>query len=156
MRVPRLLTAALALSLAALLTAACSDDSGTEPAGTTTVTGTHRASVGMRFPSGTTGQFDFGVGYRQRPNARYFGLGPETVESAKSYYRQNLAWLGTSYSQRVFGNVYLGGDVLLSSVDAKDPGDDDVRPITDVFINELPLGYGSTSKGISIGSLYHT
>lgn len=124
--------------------------------GTTTVTGTHRASMGLRFPTGATGQTDVGVGYRQRPNARYFGLGPESAESAKSYYGQNLAWLGTSYLQRVFGNVYLGGDVLLSSVDAKAAREDYVQQISDIFAGELPLGYGSTSKGISIGaSLSH-
>ena len=39
MRVSRLLTTALSLPLATLLTAACSDDSGTEPTGTTTATG---------------------------------------------------------------------------------------------------------------------
>ena len=120
--------------------------------GTSTVNGSHRASLGLRFRVGTTGEIDVGAGYRVRPNARYFGLGPDTDDSNKSFYRQDLAWLGTSYRHGLGGNVFLGSHLLLSSIGTGLPRDQDKPPITEQFARALPAGFDSRSQGVSLGA----
>ena len=121
---------------------------------TTTLNGTHRAGLGLRFSTGATGELDVGAGYRVRPNARFFGIGPTAVNSEQSFYTQQLAWAGTSYRQGLGRNFYLGGDVLFSSVDAQLPQEDDDPPIDLVFAGALPVGYGSTSHGVTVGAAF--
>ncbi len=120
--------------------------------GSTTDNGTHRARLGLRFLSASDGEVDVGAGYRLRPNARYFGLGPETEESFESYYEQELAWLGVSYRRGIGANLYLHGDALASSIAAAGPRGDDYLPITDRFRDALPTGFGSTSQGLTFGA----
>ena len=119
--------------------------------GTTTVTGTHRASLGMRFGSGTQSEVDVGAGFRVRPNARYFGIGYETTEVNESFYTQRLIWAGTSYRRGIGANLYIKGDALISSVRASLPRDDDKVPITALFPDALPVGYGSSTHGFTFG-----
>ncbi len=122
--------------------------------GTTTINGTHRAGLGLRFSTGSTGEIDVGAGYRVRPNARFFGIGPTSVNSSEAFYTQRLVWAGTSYRQGLGSNFYVGGDVLLSSVDAQLPQNDDDRPIDMAFPGALPIGYGSTSHGVTVGAAF--
>ena len=119
--------------------------------GSTTITGTHRATMGMRFFTGSTGEIDIGGGYRVRPNARYFGIGPTSVNSDESFYTQQLAWAGTSYRQGLGKQLFLTGDLLFSSVEAQLPRSENDPPIPVRFAGELPVGYGSTSHGATLG-----
>jgi hypothetical protein len=122
--------------------------------GTTTMNGTHRASMGVRFATAATGEIDVGAGYRVRPNARFFGIGPLTADSSESFFTQQLAWAGTSYRQGLGLNLFLSGDVLLSSVDAQLPRTENNPPITAGFAGALPVGYGSTSHGVTVGAAF--
>ena len=120
--------------------------------GSTTINGTHRASLGLRFGTGSTGEIDVGAGYRVRPNARFFGVGPTSVNSSESFYTQRLAWAGTSYRQGLGRSFFISGDVLFSSVDAQLPRDEEDPPISVAFAVPLPVGYGSTSNGVTLGT----
>ena len=120
--------------------------------GTTTVTGTPRASVGMRFGVGSSGEIDLGAGFRVRPNARYFGIGYETEKINESFYTQRLLWSGASYRRGLGADLFLSGDALFSSIDAKLPREDDNIPLEIVFADALPVGYGSTTHGMTLGA----
>ena len=128
-------------------------------AASTTDNGTHRVRLGLRFPSVLRGEVDFGAGYRRRPNARYFGLGPETAEGLESYYEQELLWTGISYRKGIGANLFLHGDALFSSIGTDSPDlddDEDDLPIETRFTGALPPGFGMSSSGITIGaSLTH-
>jgi hypothetical protein len=120
--------------------------------GATTVNGDHRLSLGLRIPQGDAEYFDFGVGYRVRGNARYFGIGPETEPEAESFYRQEMFWSGASLRKRISGDLFVEGDALYSSVGAGEPREGEHPSITTEFAGNLPLGYGYHSYGVTVGA----
>ena len=118
----------------------------------TTVNGDHRLSLGLRLPHREGEYFDFGMGYRVRGNARYFGIGPNSDPEDESFYRQEMFWSGASVRRRVGGDLFLEGDLLYSSVGAGEPGEGQHPSITSEFAGELPLGYGYHSYGVMLGA----
>lgn len=117
----------------------------------TTVNGDHRGSVGLRIPTHAGGYSEYGIGYRARENARYFGIGPATEKEDESYYKQELFWAGTSLRRNIGGGVFAEGDLLYSSVGAGEPRDDASPSISTVFAGNLPPGFGEHSYGVSLG-----
>ena len=117
----------------------------------TTTRGEHRVTLGLRFPSGE-GATEFGFGYRQRPYARYFGVGPETDDEAESFYRQESAWAGASRKWSLGDGVQFQGDFLYSSLAAGAPGTQEHPSIETEYAGNLPFGYGYHSYGWSAGA----
>lgn len=117
----------------------------------TTVNGDHRASVGLRIPYGPGEQFEYGIGYRARENARYFGIGPTTNREDESYYKQELFFTGVSLRKKIGGGLFAEGDLLYSSIGAGEPRDDASPSISLVFPGALPAGFGEHSYGVSLG-----
>ncbi len=120
--------------------------------GSTTVNGDHRASVGLRIPSGEGEYFEYGIGYRARENARYVGIGPTTIATNESYYKQELFWTGANLRRSIGGGIFVEGDLLYSSVGAGEPRYDANPSISTVFAGALPVGFGSHSYGVSLGA----
>lgn len=118
----------------------------------TTTRGEHRLNLGVRVPASRDGATEFALGYRVRPYARYFGVGPETSDEDESFYRQESAWAGTSYRHGVGGGVHVQGDVLYSSLTAGAPGTKEHPSIETEYTGNLPLGYGYHSYGWTIGA----
>ena len=117
----------------------------------TTVNGDHRGSIGLRIPSGEGEYFEYGIGYRARENARYFGIGPTTESVNESYYKQELFWTGVTLRRNIGRGVFAEGDFLYSSVGAGEPRYDASPSITTIFAGALPYGYGFHSYGVSLG-----
>lgn len=104
-------------------------------------------------------QFEFGTGYRIRRHARYFGLGPNSARADKSFFTRELGWAGTGVRQWLGNeNLSLQGDVLYSSITSRNPGGDDDVPLAVRFADDLPVGYGSASRGMryEIGLVHDT
>lgn len=108
-----------------------------------------KAGGGMVFRVGPRRSFlELGGGYRKNTNARFFGLGPYTPESAESFFTQEATWAGLTYQYDVGSDVALQGDVLYSALRSRGPRSpqDDV-PLDEVFSGSLPTGYGEESDG---------
>jgi hypothetical protein len=115
----------------------------------TSVRGDRRITGGARFPIGSGGELDVGAGYRNRANARYFGIGPEASRFDESFYRQRLTWLGASYDQRL-GALYLRGKLLYTGVSTGEPGGDFEPSLSRRFADDRPAGFGARSDGLSL------
>ena len=116
-----------------------------------TVNGDHRASVGLRIPTHAGGYLDYGMGYRARENARYFGIGPGTQKEDQSYYKQELFWTGATLRRNMGANIFAEANLLYSSIGAGEPRDDASPSISTVFAGDLPVGFGEHSYGLSLG-----
>jgi hypothetical protein len=119
-------------------------------AGGTSTTGHRRVNAGVSFQAGARGRLELAAGYRMRPNARYFGLGPGTSPDDESFYRQESAWGGGSYTH-TFGLVEATGEIFWSSVGTRGPPDEDDPPLPEQFAGSIPTGFGEYSTGVSVG-----
>ncbi len=116
-----------------------------------TVNGDQKVTLGLRFPIAAVGELQLGAGFRDRANARYFGIGPETHFFDLSYYRQRMWWAGGSYAHTLTGDLYGVGGVIFNGVGAAEP-DDDFHPwITERYGDDLPFGFGFRSEGFTAG-----
>jgi hypothetical protein len=116
-----------------------------------TVNGDSRLSLGMRVPLSNEGYFEFGAGYRNRANARYFGIGPDTKEEDESFYRQEVGWTGAALRHSLIGRMSWEADALYSTIAAGEPREDATPSISTVFAGALPFGFGERSYGVSAG-----
>ncbi len=119
--------------------------------GSATVNGDTRLSLGTRFPLGEGEYFEFGAGYRNRANARYFGLGPDSKEADESFYRQQIGWTGAALRHSLVARLYWEADLLYSSVAAGEPREDVSPSISTKFAGAIPFGFGEHSYGVSAG-----
>ncbi|TFG54072.1 MAG: hypothetical protein E4H37_01375 [Gemmatimonadales bacterium] len=148
--------AGLGGGLTAEHTAFLGPDNRVRVAGRTTTRGNHQVHIGADFAAGPSSRFEVGLGWRVRPNARYFGLGPGVEEGAESFFRHETTWLGASLSRQLGSGFSLTGDAIASAVEAGRSDEDASPSITSVFAGELPAGFAENSQGITLGlSLVH-
>lgn len=117
-----------------------------------TLRGDRRVNLGVRLGSPEKTATEVGLGYRVRPYASYYGVGPGTDEDAKSFYNQESLWAGASHRRSLGGGVHVQGDLLRSSIAAGAPGDKEEPAIEEEFLGALPLGYGFHSYGWTVGA----
>ncbi len=110
----------------------------------------YKATLGMHFPVGPRGALEIGAGYRQRPNARFYGLGSASLPGNLSYFTQTAEWAGASYRHLLGGSFYLQAEGLYSRVDAA-PTTEVSPPLETVFSGNLPPGFGVRSRGFDAG-----
>lgn len=114
----------------------------------------HKASFGVRLGKTGPRQADFVIGYRIRPAARYFGLGPESNEDDNSFYTQELGWFGAELRRQVRPGwmseiEILGSQTRAGGSDTRLDTDEEV--LADRFAGRLPAGYRATSRGFTLG-----
>lgn len=119
-------------------------------AGGLSTTGHRRANAGLSFAVGAHGRFELATGYRMHPNARYFGLGPSASPDDESFYRQESAWGGGSYTHSL-GRFDVTGELFGSSIGTRNPRDQDEPPLPERFPDEIPTGFGAYSTGLTAG-----
>ena len=118
----------------------------------TTTKGDHRLNLGVRTGTPDHAATEVALGFRARPYARYFGIGPGSDDDAESFYSQESAWGGASHRRALGGGVHAQGDVLYSTISAGAPGIEERPAIEEEFDGALPLGYGFHSHGWTIGA----
>lgn len=106
-----------------------------------------KATLGVRFGEGAR-SWEIAAGYRTKPNARYFGIGPESRRCDESYFTLETSWCGAGYRQRVAGSLDVECAALFSGVGAFGPLDDSPG-LSDMFIDESVAGYGERSDGVT-------
>ncbi len=116
-----------------------------------TVNGDQKFTLGLKFPVAAVGELQLGAGFRDRANARYFGLGPETHLFDLSYYRQKMSWVGSTYGHNLTGDLNVAGGIIFTGVSAGEPGGDFRPSITERYGDDLPFGFGFRSEGFTIG-----
>jgi hypothetical protein len=114
-----------------------------------TVKGSHKVTLGVHFQRELPLSYVVALGYRLRPNARYFGLGPQAGDSMETFYSQEVRWAGAALRKRLSTQLYVEGMALLSAVAARAPYDSDDIPIDELF-DTPPVGYDDRSDGISL------
>ena len=125
-----------------------------------TFSGGHKSSLGFRIDGGTPREVDLVIGYRYRPYARYYGLGPNSRPEEETIYAHQIGWVGGSYrhalGRGVVGEVELLGSQILAGGTDFDLTDG-VHYLPDVFNGaRLPDGYRQNSRGASLAlSLAH-
>ncbi len=118
--------------------------------GYATVNGDQRITFGARAPAGRRGSIVLGAGFRDRANARYFGIGPNSSVFDESFYRQKLTWAGLSYRGDFGSGFALRGKFLYSGVAAGLPDDDFEPSLPEQFPDDVPPGFGERSEGLSL------
>jgi len=118
--------------------------------GAASTTGHRLVNAGLGVPVGPRGRIEVAGGYRVRPNARYFGLGPDASRGDQSFYRQESGWAGVSYT---LSGSHLEAmvEVFGSTIGAFDPRDQDQPSLPDQF-PDTPTGYGEYSTGVTVGA----
>jgi len=116
-----------------------------------TVNGDQKFTLGLKFPVAAVGELQLGTGFRDRANARYFGIGPESRVLDRSYYRQRMWWAGTTYAHRLTAKLYLAGGVIFNGVSAGEPGGDFQPSIYERWADNPPFGLGLRSDGVTVG-----
>lgn len=117
----------------------------------TTDNGDHRLGLATRFGGARRSYLEFGAGYRQRPNVRYFGIGPDTKEEDESFLHQEAAWAGLAKRWAAGDHTHLEANVLYSTVATGAPGEGNDPHAETHFAGSLPAGYGLHSYGASVG-----
>jgi hypothetical protein len=120
--------------------------------GSTTTNKDHRLGLAARFHGERGGFFELGAGFRRRPNARYFGIGPRTSEADESYFSQETAWAGATLRRSIGGASHWEVNAEYTSVSAGAPGPGHNPPTPVHFAGALPYGYGQHSYGASFGA----
>lgn len=116
-----------------------------------TSTGNNRVVLGTHFNVGHADEVQFGSGYRVRPNARFFGIGPRASQENESKYTDELSWVGATYERHVSGSLSVETTVLYTGFGARSPGDPNDPGIASVFADDLPRGYGDRSDAFTFG-----
>jgi hypothetical protein len=114
-----------------------------------TANSSHKLTLGLALPAGRVNALELGAGYRVRPNARYFGLGPFAREGDESYFTQELFWAGMNWNHELGSHVTTGLTGLVSTLGNRGPGVDKGPSLEDRFKDELPFGYGRRSDGLT-------
>ena len=109
-----------------------------------------RADFGVGVPL-PTGSLVFGAGIRDHANTRFFGIGSDASEADSSLYREVQQWAGATYDQHVGDAVTLSANLLFSAVRSDEPTADVAPALSQRFAGNLPVGFGSTSAGLSAG-----
>jgi outer membrane protein assembly factor BamA len=107
--------------------------------------------LGTHFAVDHPTELQLGAGYRVRPNARYFGLGPGALEANESRYTHEMSWVGAAVERRLHRSISLELVSLFTTVGARGPKDDDDPTLVEVFGDDRPLGYGDRSDGVTVG-----
>ena len=119
--------------------------------------GDRRVTTGLRRRHGTQSWFDFGAGYRNSHNARYYGVGFDAPQDAESFYRRELSWGGVTWYRNVGnGDFKWALTALYSGVAAIGSGRTDDPHLSEEFADDLPPGYRAHTEGITAGlELFH-
>lgn len=109
--------------------------------------------IAARFHSDRGGFLEIGAGYRQRPNVRYFGLGPKSREEDESYLHQETGWAGLNLRRPFGGASHLEANLEYSTVATGAPGNGKGNdpPAEDTFAAPSLPGYGRHSYGFTVG-----
>jgi hypothetical protein len=115
--------------------------------------GHHRVVAGTRFGVGHARSLQLGAGYRMTPNARFFGIGPEsrTAGNPESFFRQELTWAGGTVEQRLAPGLRADLDLKYTSIGARGPREEDKPSLAEAYEGSLPVGYRDRSHGVSVG-----
>jgi hypothetical protein len=119
--------------------------------GSTTTNHDDRVGVAARFGAERNEFVEFGAGYRQRPNVRYFGLGPDSREEDESFLHQEAGWLGVNVRRPLGKASHLEANLEYTTVATGAPGDGNDPPTEDTFAPALLPGYGRHSYGVTVG-----
>jgi hypothetical protein len=121
---------------------------------TGTLNGDMRLSTGAIFRGKRKNELEVGLGFRVRPNARFFGIGPDAVASNRSFYKQQYGWAGGELRRNIGGPFYIEGEALFTTSYADtttlDKISEDER-IQNVFPVQLLAGFGERSSGLGLG-----
>jgi outer membrane protein assembly factor BamA len=110
-----------------------------------------RLGLAARFRGPRGAYSEVGAGYRQRPNVRYFGIGPDTREEDESFLHQEAAWAGATIRRPLGGASHLDATLEYTTVATGAPGSSHDPPTEDAFAASLPAGYGRHSFGVAVG-----
>jgi hypothetical protein len=107
-----------------------------------------RYTAGILFNRGGLYMGQTGLGYRERPNLEYFGLGPNTEPEDRSFYSEERKWVGVG-GRRGVGRGVVALIVTYSAVEAALPPSEYSPTVLEQFpeIADRP-GFDADSKGV--------
>ena len=110
-----------------------------------------RLGIAARFNRPRGAFFEFGAGYRHRPNVRYFGIGPGAKESDESFFHQDVGWVGVAVRRPFGARSHLGVIAEYTSEGVGVPGNGHQPAAGDQFAGTPLPGYGHHSYGFTLG-----
>ncbi|NNF07738.1 MAG: BamA/TamA family outer membrane protein, partial [Candidatus Eisenbacteria bacterium] len=121
---------------------------------------TIKTHFGAIIPQGKN-TWDFGAGYRVRPTARYFGIGPDTKEEdeegngRESHYTQETTWAGVTLARSLTDDLSASARVMFTASGARGPHEDEADEAIDrvypEVLNDPNFGYRDRSDGVGFG-----
>jgi outer membrane protein assembly factor BamA len=117
-----------------------------------TTNSSHKLSLGGYFSGSGKTTLQLGGGWRVRPNARYFGIGPLAAESDESRFLQEMSWAGASVDRKIGSGFSFEIGGMYSTVGNRGPETDEPEPpLAELFAEDLQAGripgYGQRSDG---------
>jgi outer membrane protein assembly factor BamA len=112
--------------------------------------GSRKATLGVQYHRSAQSLVEVGGGYRSSHNARFYGIGPYTVEDDESYYRREVAWGGVSWHRTLAQDFSVEVGAILSGVSAGGSDHSDEPHLSEEFAGELPTGYRDRSDGSTV------
>ncbi len=94
---------------------------------------TSKATFGIRLTPLPGNRIELGGGYRRRPDARFFGIGPETSEDDETFWTQEIGWGGISWQRDWMFALTSDLGIIYSGVGAFDPRDEEEPRISEVY-----------------------
>jgi outer membrane protein assembly factor BamA len=111
-----------------------------------------KATLGVIFNADGARSTSFGIGYRLKPDTRYYGIGPQTTADQLSYHTTETAWGGggfrSDFGKGVFAEI-LG---MYTAVATRGPRAGEDPPLEERFPEreDQPAGYGERSEGLAL------
>jgi len=120
-----------------------------------TARGKTKLTLGTRLALDARSAVEVGGGFRQRMRARYFGIGPGSVKTPQSYYRQTTTWGGAEFSRALGERTTAGIRAVFTSVDTGEPRvEDAAQSISAVYPGDVAdpaFGFDRRSEGLGAG-----
>ncbi|MFH1844892.1 MAG: BamA/TamA family outer membrane protein [bacterium] len=108
-----------------------------------------KAVLGFVFNEDAVSSFSFGVGYRLKPNARFYGLGPLTAKDDMAYFTKETSWAGLDFRRELGRCFSLKLTGLYSTVGTRGPEADETPALATAYTGDArPFGYGDRSDGV--------
>ncbi len=115
-----------------------------------TVKDATKVTLGLVLGQDPQWEYQFGAGYRKIPNARYFGLGPNTSPLGESFYTQETSWIGFHMSRWLSEVFACQAGVNYYWIANRGPHEKARPPLQEVYADNLPYGWGERSDGLNL------
>jgi len=120
--------------------------------------GRSRFTGGLLLPRPHGGFLDLGLGYHKDGRARFYGLGPSSMDADLARFTSEWAWAGATWRRGLSRGFAVEGIGLYTTLRNRGSFEADDPAVTEQFEDRIPSGWGDPSDGfdLALGLLQDT